>query len=1514
MSDTKDSFLSQCQKNLIDLTARNNLVNFKFSSPTCFDVAKYSQVKKQQKHQNQSFEIEPINKKDHQDFDDKKKLQKEAHKTLGKTYLKQQEIKNEKGFNPTSRVCYFFKYQDKDKLMFAPIYLIATEVVRNGKGGYGITASDPLEVSFNNTIYEKFKRDFNVILNKNLTDFGDGGISMSDVEQKISEITNYLVDNIHGILIEKKDVIGIFNSAKASLYNELVEMEEEFLNHNLVKIFLSKQSDELNQGELSEDAREIDKISSDKFFSPFDFDSSQLQAIKAAKDGKNFVIQGPPGTGKTQTISNIIAELAAEGKKVLFVAEKKAAIDAVLKNFSKIGLEKIFLDLHDKKSKSKDIINQVIDSNEFFHYEGSINSSYNTLPKLDQAKKELNERSELLHQELNFGTKPFDLIFELSEMKDVKEVPFTKFGNFFTKLSKESFDKCLQVLGEIIKLDNIYSDSQNPFLDKDLCHLKNFIENDKEQNFLPELKSLINDVKSKELKLQDVKNKTKDSTFRLNEFGLNILKFERDDELKPLLGLFQEALPHKNLLDNKDNPWLKMPIKNSDLFDAKEAREILETLQKLLDIKIDKEEKLTILKSKITDLGDGLKKFSFIKEKNSLLKDYIVLFKRAKDYPNIIRNQNQDWLHIRFKNKCFESDKFLEDLVSKFDLLIENIKRLSELDLELNSLSKKSFSLNSWLKKFARKPKIVRQINTTKSNISSLETWVVSHIDLNEQKMLEDISRIRAGKDFVIQNKNITIFKDLQNKIYEAGLQDFFLDTIEKESNFESKIMVLENLYSNRLSLEESEHVLITLDKEVETITRKINDRLFEISSADESLEDVVKSRLRHIETASTIIATKHLIKKITLKIQSLDLAELWQNVWSGNYDLRLIKSTADDYFESKLSSELLNNELRDNKAKIDSLSSFIFDRLDPKGDTTIELDSLEEKATFYITYLSSLKDSIRYLELRNVLEDLSVKEFWHNILESKILPKEVLKVFKKSFYSKVLENLTHKNELIANSEKTSEIISDFKILDKNLIKINKRRIIDSIKKHSSKDVGDFELKELKNRQRFSKPRKVISKYRDIILNSIGCVVCSPLTICEYFEVDKMSPEPIFDAVIFDEASQIFTWDAMSSIFRAKQMIIAGDTQQMPPKNLFASNDNDNNNDDEEGEEDEKVNDYQSLLSLAAVRLRELELQWHYRSKFEQLIHPSNQLVYNGRLISFPNSNKNEKPIVFHYLPDGIWEKQTNDVEAKYLIKLLKEIYQTGARSVGVIAINNVQQTLIINLLYCDDELRLWLDSEDQDGLFIKNLENCQGDERDIIIICSSYAKNKDGKIDGRMFGQINKDDSYKRLNVMFSRAKQKLYFLSSLKWQDIPAQYEGKKGMDFFKSYLHFAETGDLGISSSNHTKQDSFDSDFEQSVCKSLRLLGYEIVPQVGWSGYKIDLAVICPNTKNYILGIECDGEMYHSGKTARERDRLRQEVLESKGWTIHRIWSYDWIHSKKEELNKLKDKIDLLIQKSN
>jgi len=1527
MPSELEKFLKQCQKNLIDTTARNNLINFKFNSKTCLDFDRI----RYQSNKEESFEISKIEDFDNNNLSNQEKLKIENYKTLGKIYAKQKEIKDEKGFNATNWAYYFFKYTDGDGERFAPVFLIQAEVEKDGKGKYIIKnfSQNTYDVKFNFAIYEKFKNDFNIEIDKEIIEFDNEDFSCV-IEEKIAKLKEFLVGNLQKISIEKRIFLGIFNSAKASLYHELVGLEDTFIDHKLIQKFYNIENEH-----LKEDPREIDTLPSYNFFSPFDFDSSQLQAIKAAKDGYSFIIQGPPGTGKTQTISNIIAELVAEGKNVLFVAEKKAAIDAVLKNFSKIGLKDLFLDLHDKKSKSRDIVYSIIDSIDFFEYEQIKNRTENLFNDLDEKKRELGKRSDLIHSKLSFGKKPFDLIFELIELNRTNNLPIIN-CNFFIDFTPEKFEKILQNLNKIKDLYSIYSDTLNPFLSKSLDQLKNFYEIDKEKEILTRLKNLIFDFKKESQNIFELKNIIQSYINNAKEASFSILDFKNNNDAATLLGMFENILINKNLLENQNNPWLKDSVKTLENIDIASAKNDLLELQLLLNKRNNDETKKNALETTILDLKNttlNFKEFDFFNQtqewqcdnvnsqqikKNfsflfvlSHLKTLIDLFEQIENFKNVIYGFNKILIDIDFNEDCFANFDFINDLEKNLECILENDKIFLDLNSELSYKIKNNktiYGLFNYFKFYLRKTKTKINLNKAKRKIIFCKKWIKNHLKGIDEK-IENTMFIQEMKDFISQNKNILDFKKLQKEIYKNGLKKIFVNCIENKTEFSKENEILRKIYNKILELENVNSSIKNSSQEINILTKKINDYLFEISPRENNLKDKINSRLEFINEIEKIITLKKIKEELDTKIELYKISDLWENLKSEKFDLKYIKNICDNYFLFK--SKLIENEEKifKIKSKIDEIEIFVFNILESKKDNENNLIALENKIDFYLKYLPTLYNSIRYLDLVKDLELLSIKDFWDKFIESKNPPSDVIKIFKKNFYLKVLENLKATNTLFTDTIETSKIIEDFKILDKNSIRLNKERIILKLKNKNRKIIDSQNFRNLKSLQRFQKPRKIISKYRDVIINAVGCVVCSPLTICEYFEVNKNISEPFFDTVIFDEASQIFTWDALSSILRAKQMIIAGDSEQMPPKNLFISNDNDDYDDDDEIETDD-VRDFKSLLSFGTRSLNELKLQWHYRSKFEELIHPSNQFVYKGSLITFPNSDKQQKPIIYHYLPDGIWN-QTNEVEARFVIKLLKEIYQDSKRSVGVIAINQRQQNLILDLIDTEnDYLKSWLENEEEDGLFVKNLENCQGDERDIIIICTSYAKNKDGKIDGRMFGQIAKEDSYKRLNVMFSRAKNKIYFLSSLEWDQIPEHIIGeKKGMKFFQNYLKFAKTGKFG-NLINQKNQDDFDSGFEESVCKSLRLLGYEVASQVGCSGYKIDLAIICPKSKNYILGIECDGEMYHSGRTARERDRLRQEILESKGWKIHRIWSYDWLDSKNEEIEKLKNKIEFLM----
>lgn len=407
----------------------------------------------------------------------------------------------------------------------------------------------------------------------------------------------------------------------------------------------------------------------------------------------------------------------------------------------------------------------------------------------------------------------------------------------------------------------------------------------------------------------------------------------------------------------------------------------------------------------------------------------------------------------------------------------------------------------------------------------------------------------------------------------------------------------------------------------------------------------------------------------------------------------------------------------------------------------------------------------------------------------------------------------------------------------------------------------------------------------------------SPLSVSLFLEAETYQ----FDTVIFDEASQVCTENAIGAISRGKQVIIAGDSKQLPPTNFFTastSSDDDYDSDDES----EDIDAYESILDEANL-LPERTLLWHYRSRHEDLIAFSNTKIYRNNLITFP-ANVEKIPdngVEYEYVRDGYYDrggKKGNVVEANKVAKMVFEHFDKYPnRSLGVIAFGEVQQlaldTAIRGMRIRNLNYEHFFDEEVDEPFFIKNLENVQGDERDTIIFSIGYAKDSAGVF--RMnFGPLSKSGGERRLNVAITRAKHNVKLVGSIMPTEIDIDRISSDGPKLLRSYIDFAIRGKDSLAH-DITKLDlvEHDSPFEEAVYNFLDRKGYKVATQVGCSGYRIDMAVRHPNLSGvYILGVECDGAAYHSARTARERDRLRQEVLENMGWTIYRIWSTDWI----------------------
>ena len=436
--------------------------------------------------------------------------------------------------------------------------------------------------------------------------------------------------------------------------------------------------------------------------------------------------------------------------------------------------------------------------------------------------------------------------------------------------------------------------------------------------------------------------------------------------------------------------------------------------------------------------------------------------------------------------------------------------------------------------------------------------------------------------------------------------------------------------------------------------------------------------------------------------------------------------------------------------------------------------------------------------------------------------------------------------------------------------------------------------------------RSLMKKYGSLIQAVKPCFMMSPLTVSTYLDEGFH-----FDLVVFDEASQIFPWDAIGALYRSDQAVIVGDAMQMPPTSFFLA---DLDKGGEEGQEGgNAVSSFESILDFAGA-LPRFCLKWHYRSKSEDLISFSNSHYYNGDLVFFPSAREKQPGfgVDFHFVENGVYDRRRgiNEEEAKSVVDLICEDARNyPSDSLGVVCMNLAQQEAIQSLLEEriaeDPTLLSYCSAHAQEGIFVKNLETVQGDERDRIILSIGYGKDKDGRF-LHNFGPLNKEGGERRLNVAITRAKYNVQVVSSLHFSDLKEGGLNSLGAKYLKEYLRFAELGGEERKK-EESKEFGLSSPLEQSVAKVLKELGYAFRCGVGSSLYRIDLGVKEKGGERFVLALECDGESYHSSSSTRDRDRLREQVLKGQGWSFYRIWSTDWFLFPEQEKKLLQAKIE-------
>ncbi|QCZ36904.1 DUF4011 domain-containing protein [Mycoplasma nasistruthionis] len=809
----------------------------------------------------------------------------------------------------------------------------------------------------------------------------------------------------------------------------------------------------------------------------------------------------------------------------------------------------------------------------------------------------------------------------------------------------------------------------------------------------------------------------------------------------------------------------------------------------------------------------------------------------------------------------------------------------------------------SWIQNFYQLIKNIKNNNVINWKIEEIVSLEFEIEQITE--IVETYKAIHQKAQLINDNYDVekTVdydWKDINNilnKHHRTGFKRFTSSLFSSE--YRSAKKVLKNLRINKKlqsDLIKDAEVL----KEISQLVQLKND-IFKNTHSKEFVNLDFNDLQLHLDNLNWYYNIKKNLGNLELNDSPSFIREIfaWANSTSSVYQ------SLYNLFENKNGIEIFNNFLDLFNPNLVDINSFSNQYVKYQA-TNFQVDQKGFQFFNYInsilkTFDKNLQEFIAYAQHNNIKQnfgDVFAKQVVNLIIKKELIDLAdysvvQLEAFKKSF---------------SNNEKL--------VINNAHHKINENFL------HSIPNINSLEgnwnevaiLRREANKSRNIMPiRKMFELMPNLIQTLKPCLMMSPLSVSSYFQ---SIPNFTFDVVIFDEASQVKVETSIGSMVRAKQWIIAGDRHQLPPTSFFELTEN-TENEIEYLESD----GYESLLEFASGFSNKVPLLWHYRSKYEELIMPSNTLIYK-KLITFPNhDNPNQFAGVINRYVNGQFIDNVNEQEAMGVVNVIKEIYAQfkNTKSVGVVCFNKKQQMLVENtlakFLLKNPEYSTLLSEEKTNPFFVKNIETVQGDERDIIILSTCYGPSANGNVYQR-FGPINSGNGYRRLNVATTRAKESTIVVTSLKPDDIvikPADQAttDQSGLIYFKNYLNFARFGKTIDENVQPNELREFDSPFEFEVYNELIKLGYSVEKQVGCSGFKIDLAIVDPDNPNrFILGIECDGALYHSSKSARDRDRLRQQVLESKGWKIYRIWSTDWFKNKWIATSKLHDYIKEII----
>lgn len=559
----------------------------------------------------------------------------------------------------------------------------------------------------------------------------------------------------------------------------------------------------------------------------------------------------------------------------------------------------------------------------------------------------------------------------------------------------------------------------------------------------------------------------------------------------------------------------------------------------------------------------------------------------------------------------------------------------------------------------------------------------------------------------------------------------------------------------------------------------------------------------------------------------------------------------------------------------------------------------------------------------------LGLSKFVEAVATGELDPAEAKPTFELTLYDQIAHRAIREEPILGrfSRQQMEQVRADFQRLDQRLLELSREQVAyDASQRHVPRGVSTGRVKdrtelslirnEVNKQQRHCRIRQLVSRAGTALQALKPCFMMSPLSVAHFLPPGEIQ----FDLVVMDEASQVRPEDALGAVARGRQLVVVGDPKQLPPTSFW-----DKVDDGEVPEDEQTIADETESILEVALKAFPLarRLKWHYRSRHESLIAFSNDRFYDGDLVVFPSPtvegiDGGRLGVHVRRVKDGAYKsKQGNLVEAQAIADaVVRHALEWPELSLGVGTFNVIQRDLIDACIdrRCIEDSRVRESVESlrhrSDGLFVKNLENLQGDERDVIFISYTFGPENPGGRVMQRFGPITQENGWRRLNVLITRARRRIELFTSMDPSDILAGPEKSRGVNAMKDYLEFAHTGHLPDRGSWSGRQP--DSPFEIAVMRAVERNGLKVVPQVGVAGYFIDVGVLRPGRSDeFLLGIECDGATYHAAKSTRDRDRLREQIIRERGWNLHRIWSTDWFYNQRSEERRLEEVIGSLLR---